>query len=76
MTLDEWVAMGQALIAKHGGKAQVFLRDHASTDPAALVRLESITATTATIFDLGNGIAAWTLDEEQPGTQVPVIVLD
>lgn len=75
MTINELRAMLDEAEKKLGGDAQVVLRDDGS-DPSGVVRIESVTATTAVIEDLGNGFAAWTLDDEKPGTVVRCLLLE
>lgn len=76
MKLKDMLARGRALEGKHGGDIEVLMRDAGSTDALSVVRLETLQLVTATILELGNGAAGMTLDDEQPGTQVPGILLD
>ena len=75
MTINELRAMLDQAAKELGGDAQVVLRDD-GTDPAGVVRIKAVTATTAVIYDLGNGGAAWTLDDEKPGSVVKCLLLD
>jgi|GEM_PF-4488044 len=75
MTINELRAMLDQAEKELGGDAEVVLRDDGS-DPAGVVRIKSVTATTAVIEDLGNGIAAWTLSDEKRGTPVSCLLLE
>jgi hypothetical protein len=42
----------------------------------SVVRIDNTSLQTAVIEDLGNGVAAWTLNEERPGAKVLCLLLD
>jgi len=75
MTINELRAILDEAEQELGGDAQVVLRDD-GTDASGVVRIASATATTAVIYDLGNGGCAWTLDDEKRGTVVKCLLLD
>lgn len=75
MTINELRAMLDQAERELGSEAQVVLRDDGS-DKLGVVRIASVTATTAVIYDLRNGCAAWTLDDDRRGAVVKCLLLD
>jgi len=75
MTIAELRAILDEAARELGGGTQVVQRDDGS-DKLGVVRIKSVTATTAVIEDLGNGIAAWTLSDEKRGTPVSCLLLE
>ena len=75
MSIDELMAALAMARGELGGDAAVLQRDDGS-DPAGVVRIERITPAIAVIYDIGNGAAAWTLDEDKRGTAVKCLLLD
>jgi hypothetical protein len=75
MTINELRAMLDQAEKELGGDAEVVLRDDGS-DHLGVVRIECVRLATAVIYDLGNGGAAWTLNEDRPGTTVQCLLLD
>lgn len=75
MTINELRAMLHEAEKELGGDAEVVLRDD-GTDASGVIRIQSVQPVQAVIYDLGNGGAAWTLDDEQQGTVVQCLLLD
>lgn len=74
MSIDELMAVLAAAREILGGDTEVVQPDNGSDD-VGVVRIDDVTATTAVIYDLGNGGCAWTLDEDQLGTKVKCLLL-
>lgn len=75
MTINELRALLDEAEKELGGDAEVVLRDD-GTDASGVIRIQSVQPVQAVIYDLGNGGAAWTLDDEQQGTVVQCLLLD
>ena len=75
MSIDEMMAILAAAKGELGGNAQLVRYDDGS-DKLGVMRIENVKAETAVIRDLGNSTAAWTPDEDKPGTPVRCLVLD
>jgi hypothetical protein len=76
MSIDELMATLAAAKQKLGGEAQVVRYDDGHHRLMNVVRIEDSSIQTAIIEDLGNGVAAWTLNEERPGAKVLCLLLD
>lgn len=74
MQISQLIEQLQALQAEHGD-VLVFLPG-AGSDEQEVVRLRSLLPVVAVGMDLGNGVAAYTLDDTKAGSQVPGLLLD
>lgn len=78
MTITELIAALEDIRASEGD-LQVLCPDQGSTDACSVVRVENARVTGAFIYDLGNGAAGLTLDDEAAGaepTPLRVVLLD
>ena len=77
MNIDELIAVLQVAGQQLGGDTQVVRYDDGSAvSLLSVVRINNTSLQTAVIEDLGNGVAAWTLNDDQPGPRVRCLLLE
>lgn len=76
MSIDELLAVLQAARQQLGGSTQIVRYDDGSHRMMSVVRIESTSVQQAVIEDLGNGVAAWTLNEDRQGAKVRCLLLE